>query len=236
MRIVAIGDTHGRTDWMKIISKVKFDKIIFIGDYFDSHEDISVDMQINNFRNIIEYKRNFPNKVVLLIGNHEYHYLRNVEDTYSGYQSARRFDIQDIIHEALDDDLMQICYIHDNYLFTHAGITKTWLESINYDENTSLDIFINDLFKYKPRFFKFTIGGKFSFYGDDVTQSPIWVRPQSLSIDLIDYYTQVVGHTSKENVTFIGDRIVLIDTIGVSGEFVLIDNKDFSILNVNNLK
>ena len=35
MKTIAIGDTHGRSQWKDIVKKEKdVDKIIFIGDYF----------------------------------------------------------------------------------------------------------------------------------------------------------------------------------------------------------
>lgn len=41
MRVIALGDTHGRLHWKAITSKDDFDKVIFIGDYFDTHDGIS---------------------------------------------------------------------------------------------------------------------------------------------------------------------------------------------------
>ena len=50
MKIIAIGDLHGRTLWKYIVSKVDFDVVVFIGDYFDTHENISPVQQIKNFK------------------------------------------------------------------------------------------------------------------------------------------------------------------------------------------
>ena len=36
MKIIALGDIHGRTIWKQIISKEIFDRMAFIGDYFDA--------------------------------------------------------------------------------------------------------------------------------------------------------------------------------------------------------
>ncbi len=37
MKTIVIGDIHGRTSWKDIIEKEQtWDKVIFIGDYFDS--------------------------------------------------------------------------------------------------------------------------------------------------------------------------------------------------------
>jgi len=90
VRIIALGDTHGRTDWKQIISNEKFDKVVFMGDYFDTYEDISPEQQKENFKDIIAYKKANMNKVVLLFGNHDFHYLRNINETYSGYQQWQK--------------------------------------------------------------------------------------------------------------------------------------------------
>lgn len=233
MKIIALGDTHGRVDWVKVVSNLDFDVLLFLGDYFDTREGISATRQIINFNKIVEYKLNNIDKVILLFGNHDYHYLRNVEDRYSCHQRAYHLEIQEVLHKALDDGLLQMCYMHDNYVFSHAGITKTWLESAGYDDNEPIDEFVNDLFVCRPESFAFTVGTNNSSYGDDITQSPIWVRPDSLNEDRIDNYIQVVGHTTQDTITFMGDKIILIDTMGSSGEFLSIDDGQSSVLNVN---
>ena len=40
-RYLVIGDIHGRTIWKNIIEEENPDKIIFLGDYVSTHEDIS---------------------------------------------------------------------------------------------------------------------------------------------------------------------------------------------------
>ena len=52
--------------------------------------------------------------------------------------------------------------------------------------------------------------------GDEICQTPIWVRPYSLRSDKLDYYIQVVGHTPQDNIILSDDGIVLIDTLGSS--------------------
>lgn len=224
MKVIAIGDTHGRSDWKLIVAKNEFDKIVFIGDYFDTHESISVAQQIYNFKNICEYKRENINNVVLLFGNHDFHYMRNINEQYSGFQSTHRFDISEILHKALDDDLLQMCYKHNNILFTHAGVTKTWARN-NHIDIDNIEESINELFKYKPLSFMFTVGKNYDNYGNDITQTPIWVRPQSLLEDRIDNYIQVVGHTTVSELR-INKSVILIDALGTSGEYLQIDNDD----------
>lgn len=228
MNIIAIGDTHGRHDWQHIVSNTEFDKVVFIGDYFDSHEDISPEQQKINFKEIIKYKKNNMDKVVLLFGNHDYHYLRNVFESYSGFQPVYKIDIAELLHNAIDHDLVQMCLVHENYIFSHAGITKTWLASTGHTSEPLQD-FVNDLFKYQPGYFAFNIGLNYSPYGDDICQTPIWVRPQSLYQDQLDDYVQIVGHTQQDEIQIISGKIALIDTIPTSGQFLRINNNQLTI-------
>ena len=233
MKIIAIGDTHGRNDWKQIINDNEFDKIVFIGDYFDTYENISGKEQLSNFRDIIQYKKDNLDKVVLLIGNHDYHYMEYVDERYSGYQKKYSFSFREEISKAQDNNLLQMCFIHDNYLFTHAGITNTWLENAGYDNEEPLDVFINGLFKHRMDSFKFADEVGHDPSGDNIYQTPIWVRPYSLLMDGVDGYIQIVGHTQQSTIYNIDNRVLLIDALQLSGEYLSIDNNVISILKIN---
>ncbi len=230
MRTIVLGDTHGRTDWKTITAKNDFDKVVFIGDYFDTHESISSEQQKDNFKDLVAYKKANIDKVILLFGNHDYHYLKTTNETYSGFQQWHKTDIQEMLQEAIDADLMQMCYVERNVLCVHAGVTKTWCDE-NLVQKGFLEQTINDLFKYKPNAFKFTSGKNHSPYGDDVCQTPIWVRPQSLLQDRIEDYIQVVGHTTQNKLVVTND-VILIDTLGTSGEYLQIIDGVISATNV----
>lgn len=230
MRIIALGDTHGRVNWKEIVEKEKnADKIIFIGDYFDTHGGVSANKQIVNFNEIIDFKRTNPDKVIILIGNHDFHYIRGVGENYSGYQSGYAIDIGEAIHKALDENLMQMCFVHGKFVFTHAGITKTWAEANEVDVQ-HLEESVNDLFKYTPNVFKFTMGDNFSNTGNDVTQTPIWVRPGALYNNMIEdvvtNYTCVVGHTIVKELDINSKfpNLIMIDCLGTSGEYLVIED------------
>jgi hypothetical protein len=221
-RIIAVGDVHGRQLWKEIVKKEKeANKIVFIGDYFDTHYDISVDQQISNFKEIIEFKKNNMDQVILLLGNHDVHYLNDVTEQWSGYRAFRAQEINDVLQPAFNDGLLQICYTHDKYVFTHAGVTKTWCLKNNIRTN-HLEEDINNLFIADKRPFMFTMGRNYSRTGDDITQSPIWVRIPSLFEDHIDNVKYVIGHTTQENLV-ITDGIIAIDTIGTTGEYLEIN-------------
>ena len=67
MKTIFIGDIHGRSIWKDIVAKENADRVIFVGDYFDSFDISGID-QIHNFKEICEFKRNSDGEVILLIG------------------------------------------------------------------------------------------------------------------------------------------------------------------------
>lgn len=228
MRIIGIGDIHGRDKWKQIaIDEVHADKVIFVGDYFDTHYSETPQEQIENFRDIIAYKKSNPDKIILLIGNHDFHYLKDVNETYSGYQKDYADIIESELQTAIDDGLIQMCYVYNNYVFTHAGVTKTWANSVLGNPtplpNKQLEHVINEMFKYQRNVFKFTPDIYHSKSGNDITQTPIWVRPEALAFDAIDGFIYVVGHTPIRELS-IGDNIIRIDCLGTSGEYLIIED------------
>jgi predicted phosphodiesterase len=223
MRIIALGDTHGRVLWKEIVAKEKdADKIVFIGDYFDTHYDITVDQQIQNFKEILEFKKNNMDQVVLLLGNHDFHYLKDAQEKYSGFNAFKFIDINEILEPAVKSGLVQMCFVHDKYVFTHAGVTKTWAETyaLNLDD---LENSINQLFVENIGAFRFSMGDNYDQTGNDVTQTPIWVRIPSLLTDKIDGVTYVIGHTTLKELT-ITANLIGIDTIGTTEEYLEIND------------
>lgn len=203
MDLVAIGDIHGRDIWKKIVNKHPRARKVFIGDYFDSW-DVNGRKQIDNFKEIVEYSEHDAN-TNLLFGNHEYHYISS--DKYTGYNPVYAIEIKEVLTPLISKGQLKICCKHNDILFSHAGVTKTWYES-HVKHAISVVDGINELLRYTP--------DSFQFYGrdpsgDNITQSPIWVRPKSLLLDKLDY-TQVVGHTQLKKIVFVNNTI-FIDTL-----------------------
>ncbi|NCX56657.1 MAG: metallophosphoesterase, partial [Burkholderiaceae bacterium] len=64
MKILVIGDIHGRDAWKELIPKVnEVDLIIFTGDYTDQYPPMSDDIIKNNLLEIIEFAKSNPGKV-----------------------------------------------------------------------------------------------------------------------------------------------------------------------------
>ena len=75
MKTLVLGDIHGRLVWYDIIEKEHPDKIIFLGDYVSTHDDISVEQQCMNLEDILNHKVDNPDKVILLRGHHDMQHL-----------------------------------------------------------------------------------------------------------------------------------------------------------------
>jgi hypothetical protein len=237
-KTLVLGDTHGRSNWKLAIHQEQPDRVIFVGDYFDSFEFSGVE-QIDNFKQIIQYKENNPQvEVVLLIGNHDHHYFPEIGYTgTSGYQSRIAPSITQVIDE--NRHHLQMAYGFDNYLFTHAGISPVFMDQVFGENDWTIEnvvVDLNELFRYKPKAFEFN---GFDGHGDNTTQTPIWIRPRSLMSankkhekGLKKDYIQIVGHTqmNKLDLTgsdkFTGGRYYFIDTMDTTGEYLIIeDNK-----------
>lgn len=241
MKTIVIGDLHGHTIWKDIVAKEKdFDELILLGDYFDSFS-IPLEQQINNFLDILEYQKTSGKKVIILIGNHDYHYFPEIQGgSTEGFQRLGKFQIAPIIDA--NRSILKICHRKNNFLFTHAGISTRFMNDTfrtgwNIDE---IDKTLNELFFHKPQAFAFN---GYNQYGDDICQTPIWIRPRSLAIsnrdsELVKNYIQVVGHTKVEKVDIQGKstngRYYFMDCLGTSGEYMVITDGVISFNIIDN--
>jgi hypothetical protein len=246
MKTVVIGDVHGRSLWKLIVHQENPDQVIFIGDYFDSFDIKGAD-QLNNFLDIIEYKKSSGKEVIMLIGNHDYHYFPEVGDNgTSGYQSIFSYQISPVIDS--NREHLQMVYQMDEFLFSHAGVSSAFMDSVFGINGWKTDTIVNDLnelFKYKPLSFEFGMAvsiKKMSYldpYGDNEEQSPIWIRPRSLMAanrnTLRKQVIQIVGHTQVKKLDIdgamksAGGRYYLIDCQDTTGEYLIIQNGELSV-------
>jgi hypothetical protein len=238
MKTIVIGDLHGNDIWRSIVKKHKdADKIIFVGDYFDTHEKISATLQLHNFKKLIKLKEKNMSRVVLLPGNHDYQYMPGVRETYSGYQPLHRIDFQEELVNAINKMLLNLLYVENNIIFSHAGLTKTFCNRVlKTAEPTVAQIeSLNELFFHKPIEFSFRIGGNLSRHGDDVCQGPLWVRPESLLTDKLDKFGQIVGHTIMRRIVCSNEDnpelgLTFVDTLNSAKEYLEINDNQFNII------
>ena len=250
MKLVAIGDIHGRDYWKQIIDQEQdADIFVFVGDYFDSFT-IKGANQINNFLDIIEFKKQSKVPVILLLGNHDYHYYPGIEDNgTSGYQTLMAPSIKHVIDD--NKQHLQVAYQVGEFVFTHAGLSSEWLDdNIVMWDVPNLAMYVNDLFYYQPqklayRSYKqvgdkvYGVGG----YGNETFQGPLWIRPAALmqanKETLRKQIIQVVGHTPQDTIDIkgksTGGRYYFIDTLEYGqNQYLVIKDGDVSLGILNN--
>lgn len=226
MKIVVFGDIHGRLTWYDIIQKEHPDKVIFLGDYVSTHDDIPADQQLSNLEDILTYKESDPERVIMLRGNHDIQHLGYYWAECSGFDRAvyKHMCVTAFKHRFLDNT----SWIHieeigdEQYLFAHAGVSTEWL---NY---TGLQL--EDLKWLDPdERFGFTADDPFDSYGTSKTQSCMWIRPATLYEFPIPDYNQVVGHTPTETIRSFdmpnNKKLWLCDSLGYDNYLVIEDNK-----------
>ena len=216
MKIIVIGDIHGRDSWMKIVEQnPDADLFVFVGDYFDSFT-IPALSQINNFKLILNFRDENPDKVILLFGNHDFHYTSGCVGHYTGFDYSVYYNMKLDLEKSIREEIVKICYIYENILFSHAGLTNTWCANNNVDLD-NLEENLNQILIYKPHLFAFKSGDKRDKYGDDVTQGPLWVREKSLKEDGLSDYVHIVGHSSSDEIIFNlsddGAKYIITDTL-----------------------
>lgn len=199
MKILVIPDLHWLNYWEEFQDKVnKFDRIVFLGDYVDSFvfDDTTI---IQNLRNIIEFKKKYPDKITLLLGNHDIQYIWEGNNC-SGRRESYALVLGVIFKENLN--LFKVFHEEWGYLFSHAGISEGWL---NQNEDILEDYFpewytdsyeqLNLLLSTHNKNILFQVSP--ISWGNHNYGWPLWARPDETRRSNIGL-TQVVWHTRMD--------------------------------------
>lgn len=246
-KLLVISDIHSRPFWKKAVEKYidDVDKIIFLGDYLDRYEDegFTRKEEKQNFLEIIEFKKENKDKVILLLGNHDGHYIERSFARSRRYSSSHAYSYRQIFLE--NKGLFQLAYEHElggkKYLFTHAGVMRSWyernketigdltIENLNrlFDSKSGI-MALSDVSSYRSHF-----GEKSgSFLWSDVNEKVNFdmmreneekFEPNEDScVDEYDY--QIFGHTQLSLHPIITDKWACLD---VRQAFIL--NEDGSL-------
>lgn len=243
MKVCVIGDVHGRDVWQKIDFS-KYDKVIFMGDYFDPYMgNISYEDRLENFEKIVNLKGKEPEKYILLFGNHDLHYLLDdFFERYSRYDRvfAGQYPIQEMFKVGLEAGTLQIAYNlpGTKYVFVHAGISIRWyncyvLERKGnnpedlYPEVQDAEKLVSELNNLPMSVYKFQRASNDS-YGFSPIQGPLWWRPETRfgnycqDEEVLQGIIQVIGHTQKPYLVNYSNRVWMVDILG-QGKYVELD-------------
>lgn len=219
MKILIVPDVHGRDFWRNPVQNIEYDKVIFLGDYLDHYSYESTrEHDIETLEDIINFKKSNPDKVILLIGNHDCPYIWDEYGKALGnYWCRHDYDNHDEINKLFTDNLnlFQIAWECKNekygkVLFTHAGVTNTFKRICGLDANEINNFFL----KEKSGDMSNVVGlAAVSFYrgGDQTSGSPVWADVYEHVKSQVPDVFQIFGHTySKKEI--IMEHFAMLDT------------------------
>ena len=231
-KILVVGDLHTKFPVLWAVQKLipQYDKVIFLGDYVDDW-DVSPEVSYNFLNEIIKLKMDSPEKVVLLLGNHDLSegFAEQKGDTFScsGYNPYTHSLVKDLYKTRMTGNVPIFCmsYFH-GFLFTHAGVTNKYWNSIKYlvkKEYPNLEdileyekaydktrkgvvvdtilnyAFLNGLSNPNDKLFK-TFAQVGSSRGGNQTPSPVWADKDELVENPLHDVSQIVGHTPVKKI------------------------------------
>lgn len=207
---IIIPDVHGRQFWRSAVQGHEEEKIIFLGDYVDPYawEEILPGEAFKELRDIIAFKKEHPDNVVLLLGNHDLGYLDPSictcrRDSYRAEKIRREFednlDLFDIIHiEDVDGGKV---------LFSHAGIAENWIKhrsklvgKMNGFRPEHLNEMLHGNQAERERLFLALADVSWYRGGLDKVGSPVWADVEEYlnGERLLGGYLHIFGHTLHE--------------------------------------
>lgn len=113
---IIVGDLHGDIDKARAFLTYRPEqKHVALGDYLDSFT-VPFLQQVECLNLLMD------SHAVLLLGNHECHYLRKPLFQFAGYQLNHAAELQDLMEYNLFR--FKVAYSCDGYLLTHAGVHR----------------------------------------------------------------------------------------------------------------
>ena len=204
-KLIAIGDVHGLTQWRKVVvAHPAASRYVFLGDYCDPYDSAITDEKvIDNFKDIINFKKKHPERVVLLLGNHDMHYIMPKQTKGSRFNVSLAMMLQDLFES--NKQLFQLAYACNHLLFTHAGVLRSWFENWGGKLTESVVDQLNER-KEDPALLDcgFLRGGLADYGG------PFWADKDEFCVEeLLPGYVQIVGHNRVASIQVVGESIAV---------------------------
>lgn len=202
-KIVIVPDVHGRRFWEDVKNETADAyEIVFLGDYVDPYgyeKDVEKSPKdlLKNFSDIITFAKYCPCKCTLLFGNHDLHYLYQI-DACSRFDLWIGKDFKNLVNDNIN--LFKFAHNIDNILFTHAGVSNEWLQynTLFKEGQTAEDIanIINELAKDESNIKNILIQCSSIRGGLDEYSGPFWCDSHEHdSLTHPEGIKQFFGHT-----------------------------------------
>ena len=229
-KILVLPDIHGRKFWRKALEKhmEEVDLVVALGDYHDPYYDdegITYKSSLVNMRDFFDFANEHKDKIVRLLGNHDLHYIDETVGKSSRYDEVNAKYIRQLLMENLES--MKIAHEAEiegkKYLFTHAGLCKSWVKTYGETIGELAVENLNKLPYTKEGLVSLGAYSKYRGWGGEKTGSVIWSDVRERILTPTENYTeffQVFGHT-RSYAPIVTDNWAMLD----SKEAFLIDNE-----------
>lgn len=213
--LIIIPDVHGRPFWRYPAVTYRRAKFIFLGDYLDPYDDIDDAKVFEGLEDIVSFKKAYPDRVTLLLGNHDLHYLSDNIIHGSRYDETRASRNKKFFEE--NTGCFQIAYETTvngmRYLFSHAGLGRMWIKEYAHlrDEDITAE-WLNRCMNSSD-FIEALNQVSAERGGTDPYGSMIWadVQEQLYTQNVMMRVVQIFGHTSLHKPLNIQNRIYCLD-------------------------
>ena len=206
---IIVGDIHGDIEKTRAFLAYKPEQEhVALGDYLDSYIE-PVERQIKCLHLLMD------SDTILLLGNHECHYLKNPLFQFAGYQINQADILQSILETNIDR--FKVAYVTDGWLLTHAGVHRGIADKQNDVTvlanlfNSCWKLYLNnrqDGYRYKSIFrFDFMIEGSFA--------------PTNI--------TQIFGHMEHTR-PIVETNYIALDTTNCSNSCWLFDTVEYELV------
>lgn len=204
-KIIVIPDIHGREFWKEAVKGHENERIVFLGDYVDPYpyEGIEPGRGLETLEQVIEFKKQHPDNVTLLLGNHDLGYLSRIvcecRMVYANEAAIRMLLFTNL-------GLFDLVHVVDGgghrFLFSHAGVTLGWIEQrAEHLQGVAEDPeLLNEMLHDRerlPRLLVLLSDVSYLRGGEQDWGSPVWADAGELTIrqDNIPGFIQIFGHT-----------------------------------------
>ena len=226
IKYLIIPDVHGRTFWRDPVQQALDQTdchIIFLGDYHDPYPQEFDDddwgylrRSVDQFKEIITLKRQNPERITLLLGNHDCGYAIGDDICSSRMDKSHRRELENLFQE--NRELFQLAKSVDingrHIIFSHAGIHKGWANLVFGDlcNDPTFDVVdhLNNAWLTADFRILDTLGDYDNFrgWGGYEYGSPVWsdIRSWVRVTPEESFGFHIVGHTQLQ-------RQLVLDTI-----------------------
>lgn len=210
---IIVGDLHGDAEKTMAFLDYKPDELhVALGDYLDSFIE-PPKQQLECLRMLME------SEAVLLLGNHEVHYLKVPLFQFSGYNTEYAQTFQDILEANIQR--FKVAYAVDGWLLTHAGVHQGLTAQINNVDKLAK--------RFQSRFEQYLVNRSTKKENRYPEQSLFWFNYLEEAALVAKNIRQIFGHVEISQPD-VQKTYIALDTTNLTNSCWLYDTKECELV------